>query len=165
MYKQHLIQNFEREIVLLKQLGAVIREEDLNFRPSEKMRSTYELMQYISAVGYVMMRRFVDNDVTPEVREQITAHRNTLTLQNFEQRIDEQWQQIQLYMSKISEADLGKEVELPWKEKSPLGMAIINAPIKWLAVYRMELFMYLKMNGQENLGTTDAWVPKAIQAA
>ncbi|MGZ3882743.1 MAG: hypothetical protein ACXVDK_17590 [Bacteroidia bacterium] len=164
MYKQHLLQNLERETILLKQLASVIEEKDLQFRPHEKLRSTYELMQYISAVAYVMMRRFVDNDITPEEREKITQHRSTLTRENFEARIDEQWQQIQLYMSKISDQDLlTKEVELPWKEKMPLGAAIINAPVKWLAVYRMELFMYLKMNGHTEMSTNEAWLPKELK--
>jgi len=161
MYKQHLIQNLEREIILLKQLIPLIEEKDLAFRPTEKQRSTYELMQYLSGIGYVMLRWFVDNDITPETKAEIAAYRATLTLQNFSERIDEQWQNIVKYMNKISEEDLlTKEIELPWKEKMTLGSAIINAPIKWLAVYRMELFMYLKMNGRPTISTKEAWIPQ-----
>jgi hypothetical protein len=148
-------------IVLLKQLAVLIEEKDLSYRPHEKVRSTYELMQYLSGVGSFMMRRFVKNDITPELREKVTAFRNTLTIQNFQVRLDEQWKEIQDYMGEISEHDLlNKEIELPWKEKMVLGTAIINAPIKWLAAYRMELFMYLKLNGRPDLGTKDAWVPQ-----
>jgi hypothetical protein len=50
-----------------------------------------------------------------------------------------------------------KEVEMPWKGKMPLGAAIINAPVKWLTTYRMQLFLYLKMNGRPELATGDAW--------
>lgn len=162
--KQHLLNNLEREIVLLKQLAVFIEEKDLNYRPAEGVRSTYELMQYLSGIGTVMMRRFVKNDITPEEREKITAYRNTLTLANFQERIDEQWEQIKMYMSEISEEELlTREIELPWKEKMVLVEAIINAPIKWLATYRMELFLYLKMNGRKELATKDAWVPEALR--
>ena len=83
----------------------------------------------------------------------------TLTVQNFPERLNEQWEEIQNYMKSISEEDLyTKEVELPSKEKMVLGMAILNAPVKWLAAYRMELFVYLKMNGKTELSTKEAWV-------
>jgi hypothetical protein len=159
MYKDQLLDNLKREVILLKQLAVLIQEKDLTYRPHEKLRSTYELMQYLSGVGSFMMRRFVKNDITPELREKVTEYRSTLTIQNFQARLDEQWKEIQGYMGDISEHDLlNKEVELPWKEKMILGTAIINAPIKWLAVYRMELFMNLKMNGRSDLGTKDAWI-------
>jgi hypothetical protein len=61
-------------------------------------------------------------------------------------------------MNMISEKDLDTmEVELPWKEKMVLGTAIINCPIKWLATYRMQIFMYLKMNGRQDISTKEAW--------
>ncbi len=162
MYKQHLLQNIEREIVLLKQLAPLIKESDLNFRPTEKVRSTYELMQYLTYIGGVMMRRYVKNDVTPEVREELMAYRDTLTIDNFVERIDEQWNIIQKYMADVTEEKLlTMEVELPWKEKMPLGQAIITGPIKWLAAYRLQLFFYLKLNGRPEIGTKDAWVPEA----
>ena len=90
MYKQHLLQNMEREIVLLKQLSKVIREEDLEFRPQEKLRSIIELMRYLSTIGAVMLRWFIDNDLTPEEWVKIREHQKTVTIQNFPERLEEQ---------------------------------------------------------------------------
>lgn len=158
MYKQQLLQNLQREIFLLKQLAPMIGENDLDFRPTEKMRSTLELMQYLSSIGSAMMRLFVKNDLNPEEWGKIREYRKSLTRENFKERLDEQMADIISYMEQISEEDLvKKEVELPSKEKMILGTAIINAPIKWLAVYRMQLFMYLKMNGRHEISTKEAW--------
>lgn len=158
MFKQHLIQNLQREIFLLKQLAPLIEEKDLDFRPAEKMRNTLELMQYLSGVGATMLRWFVKNDLTPEEWVKIREHRKTLTRENFKDRLDQQMEEILMYMNMITEEDLNKmEVELPSKEKMTLGTAIINAPIKWLAAYRYQLFTYLKMNGRPDLGTKEAW--------
>ena len=158
MFKQHLLQNLQKEIFLLKQLTPLIEEKDLNFRPAEKMRSTIELMQYLSGIGATMMRWFIMNDLTPEEWVKIRAHRKTLTRENFKERLDEQMEEILRYMNMISEEDLHtKEVELPSKEKMVLGTAIINAPIKWLAAYRYQLFTYLKMNGKSEISTKEAW--------
>jgi hypothetical protein len=158
MYKQHLLQNMEREIILLKQLSAAIEEKDLDFRPVEKVRSTHELMQYLSGIGSTMLRWFLKNDLTPEEFLKIREYRKGVTIQNFSERLEEQWNDIKGYMDTISEEDLlTLEVELPWKEKMVLGAAIINCPIKWLAVYRKELFLYLKMNGRHEFSTKEAW--------
>lgn len=158
MFKQHLLQNLQREIFLLKQLSKFIEPRDLDFRPSEKMRSTHELMQYLSGIGATMLRWFLVNDLTPEEWVKIREYRKTVNIENFTARLDEQMEQIIAYMDTISEEDLNtREVELPSKEKMVLGSAIINAPIKWLAAYRMQLFIYLKMNGRSEIGTKEAW--------
>jgi hypothetical protein len=164
MYKNHLLTNLEREIILLKQIAPLIEEHDLQFRPTEKVRSTYELMQYLSGLGGTMLRWLIKNDLTPEVRKEIGEYRNTLTIENFPSRLDEQLVIIREFIANVTEEELlTMEVELPWKEKMPLGAAIINAPIKWLATYRMELFLYLKMNGRPDLSTKEAWIPQELQ--
>jgi hypothetical protein len=164
MYKKHLIQNIEREISLLKQLIPNIQEKDLDFRPAEKVRSTYELMQYLSGIGSVIFRWMIKNDISQEDRNKIAEYRKTLTLDNFAERLDEELRIMKLYLSEITDEELlSREVELPWKEKMVLGAAIINCPIKWLATYRMELFLYLKFNGNTGIGTKEAWVPKELQ--
>ncbi len=166
MYKEHLLLNIKREITLLKQLADNIKPDDLDYRPSEKVRSTYELMQYLSGIGSTMFRWFLVNDITPEVRKEIADYRATLTITNFAERLDEQYSAIEKYLATITEEQLMTlEVELPWKEKMPLGAAIIAAPIKWLTAYRMELFLYLKMNGQHELVTKHAWVPEELRPA
>ena len=158
MYKQHLLESLEREIKLLKQLAPFIEEGDLEFRPAEKLRSTYELMQYLSGIGATMMRWFILNDLNQEEWIKIREYRKTLSLQNFVERLDEQSEQIKSYFDKFSEEELStKEIEMPNKEKMLLGPAILNGPLKWLAAYRMELFIYLKMNGKSQLSTKEAW--------
>jgi len=158
MFKKQLLFNLERELELLKQIAPLIEERDLQFRPTEKVRSTLELMQYLSGVGATMMRWFVKNDLTPEEWLKIREYRKTVNIGNFRDRIDEQIKQIREYMDMIPEEELfTKEVELPSKEKMLLGNAIINAPIKWLAAYRKELFLYLKMNGRHDISTKEAW--------
>ncbi len=158
MYKQHLLQNIEREYKLLKQLIPLIEEKDLNFKPTDKVRTTMELMQYLSTIGATMLRWFLVNDLTKEEFLKIRAYRETLTLKDFGSRLDKQLEEIKNYFDTFSEEDLlTKEIELPWKEKMILGTAIINCPIKWLATYRMELFLYLKINGRPEISTKEAW--------
>jgi hypothetical protein len=162
MYKQHLLFNLEREINLLKQLAPFIEEQDLDFRPHEKVRSVHELMGYLSNIGALMLRWFVHNDISKEEWVTIREERKHLTREGFIKKLDWQLEQVRHYMNLVSEEDLVmKEVELPSKEKMPLGAAIINAPIKWLSSYRMQLFVFLKMNGRVEIGTREAWSVQA----
>lgn len=159
MYKQHLLFNLQREIDLLKQLAPLIEEKDLEYRPHEKVRSTYEVMQYLGTIGELIFRWMLKNDLTPEVRLEFKAKREAVTLANFAATLDEQMRRMEQYLAEVSDEDLNTlEVEMPTKEKMPLGQAIINGPIKWFAAYRMDLFMYLKMNGKVELGTKEAWM-------
>jgi|GEM_PF-958055 len=165
-YKEHLLLNLEREVELLKQLAPYIEEKDLEFRTNDKSRNTIELMRYLSNIGAVMLRWFVLNDLTKEEWEKIAAHRATLTIENFPARLDEQIAAIRGYMNQVTEDELlHKIVELPNKEQMPLGAAIMNAPIKWLASYRMQLFIHLKMNGKPELNTAAAWRLKSPETA
>src|SRR4051812_42672515 len=106
MYKKHLIENIEREITLLKELIPLIEEKDLQFRPAENIRSTYEILQYLSGVGGFMFRRMIKNDITQEDRDKMVAYRNTLTLANFSERMDEELRTMKMYLSGITEEDL-----------------------------------------------------------
>ena len=79
-----------------------------------------------------------------------------LTIMNEQQKI------IHSYFEKISDDDLlNKEVELFWKEKMPLGLAIMQGPVKWLTTYRMELFKLVKLSGRAEISTKEAWTPMA----
>jgi hypothetical protein len=158
MYKDQLLFSLEREIQLLKKMAPMIEAKDLDFRPGEKVRSSVELMRYLSYIGGTMLRWFVKDDLNAEVWAGIRAHAGNVTIENFPDYLDQQLADIRSYMAEVTEEDLlNKEVSLPTKEKMMLGAAIINAPIKWLAVYRMQLFVNLKLNGRPELGTRDAW--------
>ncbi len=149
----------EREITLLKRLAAIIEEKDLAFSPGEKVRTTHELMQYLSGIGSTILRWIMINDLSPEDRKALREKNMTVTVQDFPQRLDEQLQIIHKLMADVTDKQLmEQEVEMPWKEKMPLGAGIINAPIKFLATYRMQLFVNLKLNGRPELGTKEAWV-------
>lgn len=159
MYKQQLLTNIERELMLLKRLADLIEPKDLDFRPGPKVRSTHELMQYLSSVGYITLSWLYKNDMPPERRAQFREKNATVTIEDFPARLDEQWKNIQLVMHEIKEEELmHMEVELPWKEKMTLGAGIINSPIKFLTTYRMQMFWNLKLNGRDELVTKDAWI-------
>lgn len=160
MYKKHLLQNIERELVLLKQLGALIQEKDLEFKTGDKVRTTHELMIYLSYIGELAMYWMLNKDMTPEQRKAMRENNMNVAIDDFASRIDKQWTNIQELLKNITDEQLfAQEAILPWKEVMPLGSAIINGPIKFLTTYRMQLFNNLKLNGRPEISTKEAWVP------
>lgn len=158
MYKEHLLLTLRQEIKLLKQLAEKIEPADLDFRPGEKVRSVHELMQYLSWIGASMLRWMIHNDMNPEEWAKVRAYTATVTLENFQARIDEQLALIEGYMAEITDEDLlTREATLPNKAVMPLGAAIMSSALRWLATYRMQLFWTLKLSGKTDLGTRDAW--------
>ena len=158
MYKEHLLLNLRQEIALLKSLASHIEAGDLDFRPGEKVRSVVELMRYLSTIGASMMRWLVHNDMTPEEWGKVRAYQQTLTLENFQERLDEQLALIEGYMAELTDEDLlTREAMLPNKVTQPLGAAIMSSTLRWLATYRMQLFWTLKLSGKTDLGMREAW--------
>lgn len=159
MYKQHLLRCIDREIQLTKQLIPYIDETKLDYRVMEKTRSTLEVMQYLSSIGSCVMQYYAGG-MTNEDWKVVDEKNKTVTFQNFSERMNEQQKIIHAYFEKISDEDLlNVEVELFWKEKMPLGMGIMQGPLRWLATYRMELFKLIKVSGKPEMGTKQAWYP------
>lgn len=58
----------------------------------------------------------------------------------------------------ITDADLlNKIVDYPWGVTAPLGEAIMETNIKWLAGYKLQLFTLIKLASGQKMGTPDAW--------
>jgi hypothetical protein len=78
--------------------------------------------------------------------------------------MDKQINEVNELFSNISENDLfEKEVAYPWGAKASLGEGIINTSIKFLTAYKLQLFTYIKLCTDQQLGTADAWVLTEIE--
>ena len=102
-------------------------------------------------------------DFSADDRKAIRENNMLVTIQDFPERLDKHLSAIHELMANIADDDLlNKEVEMTWKEKMALGAGILNAPIKLLTNYSMQLFLNLKLNGRPELGTKEAWVFSVI---
>jgi len=60
-------------------------------------------------------------------------------------------------LADVSDADLRAEVTGFDGSKTSRGALIINLALSGCAAYRMQLFLYLKACGREELGTMNLW--------
>jgi len=161
MYKQQLLNNIEKEINICRRLYTKLPSGQMNFRPAEGVRSTLELLQYLSIAGTIMPNYWIkkaDTDFNTYYEAQGNASK-TMPHERFLTVMDEQIITIKELFSQVSEEDLfQKEITYPWNGvKAPLGEAIIATSIKWLAAYKLQLFLFIKLCGDKQLATPDAW--------
>lgn len=162
MYKQHLLNNIEKEINICRRLYTKIPPDQMNFRPKEGVRSTLELLQYLSIAPGLMMNYWLmanDTDFGTYYGTNTTAAK-AMPHEQFLTVMDEQLITINNLFNQISEEDLyRKEITYPWSgAKAALGEGIIATSIKWLAAYKLQLFLFIKLSDDQNLTTADAWV-------
>lgn len=160
MYKQHLLNNIEKEINICCRLYTKIPPGKMGFRPKEGLRSILELLQYLSIVGSAMPAYWLKKDDTDfntffgamETVSKTIPHEQFLT------KMDGQMQIIRNLFNQISEDDLmNKEVDYPWGGKAPIGEAIITSSIKFLTGYKLQLFLFIKLCDDQKLVTPEAW--------
>jgi hypothetical protein len=160
MYKQHLLNNIEKEINICLRLYTKIPHGKMDFRPKEGLRSILELLRYLSIVGAVMPAYWLKKDDTDfdTFFGTIDKASRTIPYEQFPTAMDEQLATLRDLFNQISEDDLiNKEVIYPWGGKAPMGEAIIATTIKFLTGYKLQLFLFIKLCDDQKLGTADAW--------
>jgi hypothetical protein len=145
---------------IVRRLSTKIPAEQIDFRPKEGIRSTMELLQYISYSATGMLQYWYrENDLDFRTfYATLTTRSKSVTHENFIREMDYQIELVTKLFDKITEEDLlTKEVDYPWGEKALLGEAIIETSIKWITGYKMQLFLKLKLSTDEKLTTPDLW--------
>jgi hypothetical protein len=161
MYKQHLLNCIEKELNICRRLFTKIPADKMNFRPKEGVRSILELLQYLSFIGSAMPDYWLNKEALDMnvYFGTCISQAKTITPEQFPTIMNEQILKIKAVFEQITEEDLiKKEVTYPWGSKAPLGEAIITTSIKWLAAYKLQLFLFIKLTDDQKLTTADAWV-------
>ena len=161
MYKQHLLNAIVKEMKICQRLYTKIPQDKMDFRPAVETRSVFELLQYLSVAGTAMPTYWLkEGDTNFSIFwGGITTMAQQMQKEKFLPTMDDQIEMINNLFDQINEEDLHqKEVSYPWGAKAPLGEAIITTSVKWLAAYKLQLFLYLKLCTNQKLGTADAWM-------
>lgn len=161
MLKAFLLNSLIKDLKVLKRLSGKVNPDDLDFRPKEGLRSTKELLQYLSYASTAILQYWLKNPDNKDFKSfygEITAHARTLNSTDYPAVFESQVKTIHELFSEISEHDLfNKEVLHPSGITFFLGEGIIETSVKWLAAYKMQLFLYLKLKTDLQLSTSDLW--------
>lgn len=146
-----------KECYTCKHLFAKLPEDAADFRPTPGQRSTLELLRYISVCATASMHVML-NGSDWKLWKPYTERTSTMNFEDFPAAMDRQIEEIEAQYATIQEEDFfTKIVKHPSGEEMQLGEGLIRMPLSWLVAYRMQLFLYAKQCGANELKTADNW--------
>jgi len=165
--KSELVAALQNESRILLHLASKIDGAKLDYRPTPKQRSTIGLLKYLSIMGPRALQFAKAGTFDPEAW---TAAERAAEARDFDQAIAAIATHSDAYetlLADVSEADFRTELE-GVGVKMTRGAFIVSYVLGDCVAYRMQLFLYLKASGREELSSwnlragVDA--PAAVQA-
>ena len=153
--KENLIASVENEFRIIKHLAEKIPADTEGYKPTEGQRTTLELLQYLSTI-VVNGTHVIYEGVTDAFKTAPLKMVDT-TIENFPSKMDEQlvlWKQM---METFDDAELEKIINIYMMGDMTKGRYLVENLLKWLAAYKMQLFLYIKASGNTSLGTSNLW--------
>jgi hypothetical protein len=150
--KTELIAALQNEARILLHLAGKIDRAKLDYRPTPKQRSTIELLKYLSVMGprWLQYAKAGTFDALAW-----TAAEQAAEARDFDQTLAAIAAHADTYASllaDVSDADLRAELDAAGVTTTR-GAFIVSYVLCECAVYRMQLFLYLKACGREELST------------
>lgn len=170
--KETIEHSILHELTVCQHLAGKIDASNADWRPAHNMRSTTELMQYLSYIGSATVAHFVNppaDQAEAQNNYKQAAQRSAelVNFNNFTEAIESEKKQIIASLKNVTDDDmLTKMTYHPFMpaNQMPLFAALTNSTMKYLSAYRHQLFMYAKMCGAD-INTRNNWAGVDAPAA
>ena len=154
--KAELVASLQKEVRILHHLAGKIEGPMLDYRPTPKQRSTFELLKYITIMGPALVASAKAGTFDTAAW---TVAEKAANARDFEQTLAAIAAQADQYAELIggmSDADFRAEIEI-FGRRCSRGAFIVELVLCGCAAYRTQLFLYLKACGREELTTMNLW--------
>src|SRR5690349_7474226 len=162
--KDELITSLQNEVRILQHLCTKIEPSMLDYRPSPKQRSTLELLRYLTNMGPALIQYAKGEPMDADAIAEATAVANKRT---FDETVAVLAAQSDLYAKMVADmTDDDLRGEIMWVDGSRIsrGLFLVNYLFGQVTAYRLQLFLYLKASGREELNTTNLWLGADVPA-
>lgn len=153
--KEQFIKTIQHETNVCKHLYSKMTPEALDYRPTPGQRSMLELLQYLTTLVIVPAKAIVSNDWN-HVRDDLERAKS-MNAGQFCEAMDKQCEELVRLIADVSENDLLEKTAQTPMGPFQLGEALVLFPMKFIACYRMQMFLYLKAAGVSDIGTYNCW--------
>ena len=154
--KEELIGSLQNEVRILLHLASKIDRNKLDYRPSDKQRSTLELLQYLVVMGPSLIRSIKQGTFDPAAFGEAQAKAKAADFDSVLALLGKQTEEYAQLLGDFSDADFRSQIEMFGRTSSRGGM-IVNLVLCGCAAYRTQLFLYLKACGRDELNTYNLW--------
>jgi hypothetical protein len=157
MLSRHdILDSLLREIQITRHLFGKVPEGAMDFRPSEGQRSTLELLRYQSFCGLGGTYAMIDGGW--DRYGALSSASESLEPDGVLSALDAQAAGLEeVYGAMTDEAFSTQEATSPRGETMTLGKALLEHPVKWMTAYKLQLFLYCKLAGNEEIWTPNCW--------
>jgi hypothetical protein len=158
--KEEAVRALQNEVGLVLHLASKVDPAMLDYRPSPKQRSMMELLRYFVPMAPVQLRAIVEGKFTMESWTKAwraeAAAANAMDFDQVKAAIARQPALFAELLSPCTDSDFRAQIEM-FGNKATRGMWIVRLPLCHYAAYRMQLFLYLKACGRDDLNTLNLW--------
>ena len=154
--KSELTASLQNEVRILLHLAGKVDRAQLDYRPTQKQRSTIELLRYLTVMGPALVAAAKGGSFDTAVW---TAAITEADARDFDQTVAALADLTNTYAALIadmSDSDFRAEVSI-FGQKCTRGSFLVNHVLCGCAAYRTQLFLYLKACGREELTTMNLW--------
>jgi hypothetical protein len=163
MTLETLLNACDHELEVCKHLYTKFDPSKADWRPQQNMRTTLELMQYLTFIGTAFARQFAnppeDRDAAREGYRDLAKQSKTLTFESFPEAIDREREDIRNAFEGLTDADLSRQTYHQFSGTEHTLLQGVITILEYLCAYRHQLFIYAKMNGAE-INTLNNWYGK-----
>lgn len=154
--REELVQSLQNEARILLHLITKIEPNVVDYRPTEKQRSTLELLQYLSYMGPIMISAIRSGQFDQDAWGAAVARAKTLDFNAVTEEIRQLSAQYSVSLDAYSDEDFRGEIQL-FGQTASRGSFLVNLVLSGYAAYRTQIFLYLKSNGRTELNTANLW--------
>ncbi|MBA3686046.1 MAG: DinB family protein [Planctomycetes bacterium] len=161
--KTALIASLRHETKVIKHLATQVPATQLNWRPTDKQRSTIELLRFLTIAGIGSAEYLITGNW--DHWGPMDEARKSVTVDTFAKAMDKQQKALEKILAGFSDAALKRKPAKTWSgAKTTLGTGFIEMVLKSMVAYRMQLFLYAKESGASHIATSDCWNGKPAKA-
>ena len=158
--KDEFLSSLRGEIRILLHLVSKVDPSKLDYRPTPNQRSTLELLQYLTIVGPIHCRGALADAFSMDAwRQEWTAGEasaKALDLEGVKQALAGLPALFEDLVGSCPERRLRGELEM-FGSRASRGSWLVSLVLQHYTAYRMQLFLYLKASGRQELNTFNLW--------
>jgi hypothetical protein len=154
--REELVSSLQNEVRILLHLASKIDRDKLDYRPSPKQRSYIELLRYMSYMAPTLITSIKNGAFDMAAWQAGQAKAEASDFDALVATIGAQSEGCAALLAGYSDADFRGEVDF-FGRKTSRGSHLVNMVLSAFAAYRMQLFLYLKACGREELNTMNLW--------
>ncbi len=154
--REELVSSLQNEVRILLHLASKIDRDKLDYRPSSKQRSFIELLRYMSYMAPSLIPSIKTGTFDMPAWQAAQAKAQASDLDALLVTIGQQSEGVAALLGEYSDADFRGEIDM-FGRKTSRGSHLVNLVLSAFAAYRMQLFLYLKACGREELNTMNLW--------